>query len=124
MTASSFFRATVELSQKQWEYHCRNPSRISELCQRAIDQEIALEALPDAKREAAEDAAIDFFFNVLHPGLEGDYAICNSRLVRGEATEQQIAADARSMGVPPESVIDSLDRNLAREIYIALLRLI
>lgn len=118
----SLFRATVGLDQHHWEWHKSNPGRLSRICQEAIDIEIALEALGDAQQQAAEDVAADYFFNVLHSGLQGDYTICNSRLVRGEATEEQIRADSLSLDIEPAALLDHLDREFARELHIALLR--
>lgn len=108
----STLRATVSLDPPAWEWHKRNPGRISRLTQVAIQDMIALEALPDKRfDDAVEFALRDFQRNWLE-NLAGDYAIQNEVLVRGKATDDQILRDAVWLDVEPDQVLVVLGRLL------------
>ena len=103
----SLFRATIGLMQRQWEWHRKNPGRLSQIAQKAVDQVMAIEALPEAAIDRAEEEAAQSFWNRYF--LEGSYAICNEHVTQHEATEEQMAADARAFGVTVADLILLLD---------------
>jgi hypothetical protein len=79
--------------------------QLSRICQAAIDQEIALDSLPDGLRDdALEAATVDFF----HEGLSGEYAVIGQDLARHNATEADMATDAEWLGIPPERLLATL----------------
>ena len=116
----SLFRATVGLHQLHWEYHKRNPGRLSRLCQKAVDREMLFESLPDSLKDQAYDEAAKEFFSRYR--LEGDYAVENNGIIRHEATDEQMATDARRFGVPPRDLISILNNFFDIEIDIAMMR--
>lgn len=79
--------------------------------------------------EAAKDAA-DHFFNQRLPGLEGKYSIVDLSLVRGEATEDEMRADAPRFGIDPTAypdhwqqlLMDQLEEIFDEELFDALQR--
>ena len=103
----SLLRATIALQQRQWEWHRRNPGQLSRMAQAAVDQRVAIEALPEAAIDRAAEEAAQAFWD--RRPLEGRYAICNDRVIRHLATEEQMAADARALGVPAEQLLPLLD---------------
>jgi hypothetical protein len=102
----SIFRATIGLKQPQWAWHRANPGRLSQLAQKAVDQEIALDALPDGLRDDALEVATAAFFVAWQ--LQGDYAVIGHGLARHKATEEQMAQDASWLNVPPEKLLPTL----------------
>jgi hypothetical protein len=80
--------------------------QLSRTCQDAIAEEIALDSLPDGAKDNALDRAAEQFFPRYR--LSGCYAIENVSLVRGQATEEQIAEDAAMLGIPVEYLLPAL----------------
>ena len=99
----SIFRATVGLDQPTWEWHHRNPGRLSRLAQERVALEIALDSLPDGARDDALEAATAEFFAAWT--LQGDYAVIGQELARHDATEEDMATDAEWIGVPAERLL-------------------
>jgi hypothetical protein len=116
----SLFRATIGLQRSQWEYHKQNPGRLSQICQNAVDKELAFESLPDDLRDAAYDEAGKEFFN--RYDLQGDYAIENNFLVQHEATYEQMQADAALFDIDRSKLIDVLNDLLDIEIVATISR--
>lgn len=116
----SLFRANVGLTQRAYEFHKLHPGRLSRLCQAAVDLEIALESLPDDEMDQAAEEAAQAFWD--RYALEGNYAICNDRVVRHEATDEQMAQDARAFGVDGKQLIKLLDDLYSLELETALRR--
>lgn len=116
----SLFRANVGLNQRAWEFHKLHPGRLSRLCQNAVDQEIALQALPDGLKDVAFDEAATEFFN--RYDLQGDYAIESNSLIKHEATEEQIATDARYFDVKPQELMGLLEDLFDLEVEAAMRR--
>lgn len=116
----SIFRATVGLDQASWEWHNQNPGRLSGLTQKAVAQEIALEALPDGiKDDCLENAATNFYGSII---VQGNYMIDGLELSRGEATEEDIEKDAAWLGVSNEKLLDVLQALFDIELEAALRR--
>ena len=80
--------------------------RLSLLCQRAVDTEAELEALPDGVRDDALEAAAAAFFDEW--GLSGSYAISQDELAQHEATQKEMVLDADTLGIPPGRLIPCL----------------
>lgn len=116
----SLFRATAGLDQESWEWHKRNPGRLSRLAQKAVDLEIALEALPDSIRDDCLESAATTFFDDM--GLRGDYAISGQELVRCEATDEDMAIDAEWLCIQPDKLLDVLQDLFDIELEAALRR--
>lgn len=116
----SLFRANVGLNRRAWEFHKLHPGRLSRLCQAAVDLEIALESLPENERDKATDEAAQAFWDRYL--LEGNYAICNDRIARHEATKEQMAADAKAFGIDAKQLIALLDDLYSLELEAALRR--
>lgn len=89
-----------------------------------------MEKLADSEREEAVREAADRFFNVRAPGLKGQYAIINLTLARGEATEEEMRADAERFGIDPEAypehwqqiLLEQLEEAYDEELFDALQR--
>lgn len=113
-------RAHVSLELRHWTWHHQHPGQLSHLVKAAIDRRIAIEALPEAAVDQAEEAAAEAFWGSY--ALAGDYAICNDRVVRHEATDEQMAQDARTMGVAVERLLPLLDELYGLEREFQLLR--
>jgi hypothetical protein len=124
----SLFRATIGLKQRQWTWHRANSGQLSRIAQEAVDRRMAIEALPESAVDRAAECAAQAFWDFYELG--GQYAIENERIIRHEATDEQIAADARRLGVPADQLLDLLDELydiereafLQREIAIAMVR--
>lgn len=116
----SLFRANVGLTQRAYEFHKLHPGGLSRICQAAVDLEIALESLPERERDKAADEAAQAFWD--RYSLEGAYAICNDRVIRHEATEEQMAADAKAFGIEEKQLIALLDDLFGLELEAALRR--
>lgn len=116
----SLFRANVGLTQRAYEFHKLHPGRLSRLCQASVDLEIALESLPESEQDMAEEEAAQAFWDRHSP--EGHYAILNDRVIRHEATEEQMAADAKAFGVEEKQLIKLLDDLYSLELEAALRR--
>ncbi len=116
----SLFRANVGLNQRAYEFHKLNPGRLSRICQAAVDIEIALESLPEGERDKAADEAAQAFWDRYL--LEGNYAICNDRVIRHEAADEQMAQDANAFGVGAKQLIRLLDDLYSLELGAALRR--
>ena len=80
--------------------------RLSWLCQKAVDLDAELEALPDGVRDDALEAAAASFFDELI--LVGSYAISQNELIRHEATADEMALDAEALGIPVGKLIPAL----------------
>jgi len=80
--------------------------RLSLLCQRVVDLDAELEALPDGIRDDALEAAAVRFFDELI--LVGSYAISQNELIRHEATADEMALDAEALGIPVGKLIPAL----------------
>ena len=78
----------------------------SRICQAAIDQQIALDSLPDGMRDDALVAATADFFGFWQ--LHGDYAVIGQELAGHEATEGQMQQDAAWLKIPPERLLATL----------------
>jgi len=102
----SLFRATVGLDQPSWEWHKRNPGRLSRLAQKAVHFEIALDALPDSAKDDCLEAVAAAFFDDM--ALNGAYGIMNLDIVPHEATDEEMCLDAKALGVPVEKLLDVL----------------
>jgi len=89
-----------------------------------------LEKLSEEEIEEAVKDATDHFFNQRLPGLEGKYSIVNLSLVRGEATEDEMRADAPRFGIDPTAypdhwqqlLMDQLEEIFDEELFDALQR--
>ena len=84
----------------------RADRRLSLLCQRAVDTEAELEALPDGVRDDALEAAAAAFFDEW--GLSGSYAISQDELIRHEATADEMRMDAEALGILTGNIIPAL----------------
>jgi hypothetical protein len=84
----------------------RADRRLSLLCQRAVDLDAELEALPDGVRDDALEAAAAGFFDEW--GLAGSYAISQNELIRHEATADEMALDAEALGILAGNLIPAL----------------
>ena len=116
----SRFRADVGLDEASWEWHHRNPGRLSQLAQKAVAQEIALDALPDGiKDDCLESAATNFYGSV---AVQGNYMIDGLELSRGEATEKDMEMDAAWFVVSREKLMDVLQELFDIELEAALKR--
>jgi hypothetical protein len=84
--------------------------RLSLLCQRVVDLDAELEALPDGIRDDALEAAAATFFDEwgLEWNLAGSYMICQNELVQRGATSEEMSLDAKALGVPVEKLLDVL----------------
>jgi hypothetical protein len=80
--------------------------RLSLLCQRAVDLDAELEALPDGVRDDALEAAAAGFFDEW--AVAGSYAISQDELVRHEATANEMALDAEALGILAGNLIPAL----------------
>ena len=80
--------------------------RLSLLCQKAVDLDAELEALPDGIRDDALEAAAVRFFDELI--LVGSYAISQNELIRHEATADEMALDAEALGILTGNLIPAL----------------
>jgi hypothetical protein len=80
--------------------------RLSRLCQKAVDLDADLEALPDGIRDDALEAASASFFDEW--GLTGSYAISQDELVRHEATADEMRLDAETLCIPAGKLIPAL----------------
>ena len=116
----SLFRATISLFQHHWEWHHANPGKLSQMTQKAIDQEIALDSLPDGLRDDAIESAAATFFDAF--ALRGDYAIQGQELARHDATEEDMAIDAEWLGIMPERLLTTLQDLFDLELECALRR--
>jgi hypothetical protein len=89
--------------------------RLSMLCQKAVDLDTELDALPDGVRDDALEAAAQSFFDEW--GLAGSYAISQDELAQHEATEKEMVLDAATLGIPPGRLIPCLQElfDLERE---------
>ena len=100
--------------------------RLTRVIREAIARELAIDALPKSAVDRAEEEAVQAFWD--RQRLEGQYAICNDRVIRHLATDEQMAADAVAFGVPVERLLLLLDelydieRNAALRRAIALCR--
>ena len=103
----SLFRATIGLMQRQWAWHRSNPGQLSRMAQEAVDRRMFIEALPESAADRAEEEAVQAFWD--RQALQGQYAICNDRVIRHLATDEQMAADAAAFGVPVERLLSLLD---------------
>jgi len=89
-----------------------------------------LEQLSEEEVEKAIEEATDRFFNCRLPGLEGGYAIQNMELVRGQATNEEMQADAVRFGIDPaiyqdhwqQLLMDQLEEIFDEELFDALQR--
>jgi hypothetical protein len=79
--------------------------RLSLLCQKAVDLDTELEALPDGVRDDALEAAA---YHFAASGLTGSYAISQDGGVRHEATADEMALDAKALGIPAGKLIPAL----------------
>lgn len=118
----SLFRATIGLMQRQWEWHKANPGKLSQMAQEAVDRRMAVEALPESAVDQASIEVVQAFWD--RYDLEGQYAICNDRLIRHKATDEQIAQDARMMRVPVERLLPLLDELYGLELEFQLLKIV
>lgn len=84
--------------------------RLSLLCQRVVDLDAELEALPDGIRDDALEAAAATFFDEwgLEWNLAGSYMICQNELVQRGATSEEMRLDAEALGIPVEKLLDVL----------------
>lgn len=116
----SLFRANVGLDHPSWEWHKRNPGRLSRIAQKAVHFEIALDALPDGVKDDCFEAVAAPFFDDM--ALNGNYSIMNLDLVRHEATNEEMSLDAKALGVPIEKLLDVLQELFDIELEAALRR--
>ena len=84
--------------------------RLSLLCQKAVDLDAELEALPDGLRDDALEAAAASFFDEwgLEWNLAGAYVICQNELVPRGATSEEMSLDAEALGIPAGKLIPAL----------------
>lgn len=68
--------------------------------------------LSEKEQTEAIKEATDRFFNHRLPGLEGKYAVVNLSLSRGDATDEEMRADARRFGLDPDAYPDHWDQLL------------
>jgi hypothetical protein len=97
-----------------------------------VEDEFAplLERLTEDEVDAATKDATDHFFYHRLPGLEGKYAVVNWALTRGEATEEELKADAGRFGIDPaiypdhwrDMLMDQLEEIFDEELFDALQR--
>ena len=80
--------------------------RLSLLCQKAVDQDTELEALPDSVRDDALEAAAASFFDEC--AVAGSYAISQDELIQHKATSGEMALDAEALGIAPGKLIAAL----------------
>jgi hypothetical protein len=116
----SLYRANVGLDGNSWEWHKRNPGRLSRLAQKAVHFEIALDALPDSVKDDCFEAVAAAFFDGM--ALNGAYGITNLDIVRHEATDEEMSLDAKALGVPVEKLLDVLQDLFDIELEAALRR--
>lgn len=88
----------------------RADRRLSLLCQKAVDLDAELEALPDGVRDDALEAAAATFFDEwgLEWNLAGSYMICQNELVQRGATSEEMGLDAEALGIPVGKLIPAL----------------
>ena len=84
----------------------RADRRLSLLCQKAVDLEAELEALPDSVRDDALEAAAASFFDEW--AVAGSYAISRDELIQHKATSGEMALDAEALGIAPGKLIAAL----------------
>ena len=84
----------------------RADRRLSLLCQKAVDLDAELEALPDGVRDDALEAAAASFFDEW--GMAGSYAISQDELVQHEATSEEMSLDAEALGILTGNLIPAL----------------
>ena len=80
--------------------------RLSMLCQKAVDLDTELDALPDGIRDDALEAASASFFDEWC--LSGSYAISQDELIRHEATADEMRVDAEVLGIPAGKLVSAL----------------
>lgn len=102
LKASISFRA----DQKAALERLKIAHRLSLLCQKAVDLDAELEALPDGVRDDALEAAAVRFFDELI--LVGSYAISQNELIRHEATADEMTLDAEALGILAGNLIPAL----------------
>ncbi len=84
--------------------------RLSLLCQKAVDLDAELEALPDGVRDDALEAAAASFFDEwgIEWNLAGSYMICQNELIQRGATSEEMRLDAEALGIPVGKLIPAL----------------
>lgn len=80
--------------------------RLSLLCQRVVDLDAELEALPDGIRDDALEAAAASFFDEW--AVAGSYAISQDELIQHKATSGEMRPDAEALGIPTGKLIPAL----------------
>ena len=88
----------------------RADRRLSLLCQKAVDLDAELEALPDGVRNDALEAAAASFFDVwgIEWNLAGSYMICQNELIQRGATSEEMSLNAEALGIPTGKLIPAL----------------
>ena len=96
--------------QKAYLARMKLDHRLSRLCQKAVDQDAELEALPDGLRDDALEAAAASFFDEwgLEWNLAGAYVICQNELVQRGATSEEMSLNAEALGIPVGKLIPAL----------------
>lgn len=97
-----------------------------------VEDEFAplLERLSEEEQEEAVKDATDRFFNSRLPGLEGKYAVVNLSLCRGDATDEEMKADAQRFSIDPaiyqeywqQMLLEQLEEAFDEELFDALQR--
>ncbi len=100
------FPATVTFRPGQFATvrRLQDARKLSEVCQKAVDLDTELEALPDGVVDGILTAVAYRFAQ----GLTGTYAIRQDELVRHEATADEMALDAEALGIAPGKLIAAL----------------
>ena len=102
MKISISFRA----NQKAALERLKADHRLSLRCQKAVDLDAELEALPDSVRDDALEAAAASFFDEW--AVAGSYAISQDELIQHKATSGEMALDAEALGIAPGKLIAAL----------------
>jgi len=80
--------------------------QLSRICRAAIDQEIALDSLPDGLRDDALEAATAAFFAAWQ--IRGDYVVNGLNLDLLGANIDDMEHDAKSLDIPPDRLMVTL----------------
>jgi hypothetical protein len=103
------FPATVTFRPDQFAIvrRLQDQRKLSTVCQKAVDLDTELEDLPDGVRDDAMEAAAASLFDEW--SLSGSYAISqDGGGVRHEATADEMALDAKALGILSGNLILAL----------------